>query len=202
MVVRKAAALFVALAVYVACASVASASPYQYRLNGGVQNRNYWIDPSAVNFSFYESHIVEAVSSWNATPTPVRYTRTLSYCCSSVADFYAKDYYQAWSGVTGFFHSDGSLAMPSLGAPPSSNYDYAEVSLDNPDLIGEPDWRKVRSVVAHEFGHAIALDHVDPFDPSPYVKCALMNPDAVTSWWSSCQTYFPKQNDIDAANLL
>jgi hypothetical protein len=180
----------------------AVAAPYQYRLNGGVSGRNYWIDPNAVNFSVYEPYIVDAVASWNSTPTPVSYSRTYSYCCTSVADFYAKNYYQDWSGVTAFFHSDGSLAMPSLGSPPTSNYDYAEVSLDNPDLIGESDWRRVRSVVAHEFGHALGLDHVDPYDPSNYVACALMNPDALTSWWSTCHTYAPKQNDIDSAKQL
>lgn len=169
-----------------ALAVPAQAGLFTYRLNGGVNGRYYYIDPNILNPTKYTSLIQNAVSSWNGNGTSISFSQTTNYNSSAV-DYYVKDYGNTnWRGVVGYFHSDGSQAMPNLGDAPTSNYDYAEASLNNSYLSSDSSDLRSRSTAAHEFGHAVALSHSS-------VTSALMY--YSISRYDTYGVYTPQQND-------
>jgi hypothetical protein len=180
-------------AVVVGIAVPANAGLLAYRLNGGVYNRQYWIDPNALNLATFQPIIRNAVSSWNGTPTSIYFTETTNYN-SSVADFYVKDYGSVgWDGLAVPFLTGGALAAPCGGCEPTSNWDYMELSL-NWYYHQNYNTQARQSVAAHEFGHGVALSHSS-------LGSALMNGSTQTRYYTN-GTYTPQSDDISWAQQL
>lgn len=192
---RFALVLIGALTIVVAIAHTpASASLNQYRLNGGVANRHFWVDPSMIN-PVYGTLSRQAVTSWNSIGTRVSFTEVPTACCDSQQDFYARDYGNiGWDGVAVSRLNNGSAVQACTTCAPFANWDYTELSLNDYYLKTYPYTTDSQGVAAHEFGHGIALDH------STYT-CALMRADTATR--RACGTWVPQQNDdISLASQL
>lgn len=159
-----------------------------YRLNGGPLNRLYTVNPS-VRADWYGPKMRAAVSSWTI-PGEVSMTETTNIS-ASVVDYYAQWYgYTGWRGVTVMFHSNGTPAVPCVGCGPTSNWDYAEISLNHNYLIDDINTNqphKTQNTAAHEFGHAIALSH------SPTVNVLMY---ASISNYTVYGIYTPQLEDV------
>lgn len=142
-------------------------------LNGvgdwGNNTRYYWVDSSASN---YQNTIYDAVYTWvNTTSrlnysTPISITRTYTKS-SSVFDVYLQNLFseeQSVLGVTYHYLNNNSVNTDDDWAPTQSWY-WTKIILNNPNFealgirnnMGPALARQ--SVVAHEFGHAMGLDH-------------------------------------------
>lgn len=203
LMMRFAITLVVSIAlVGPALGATASAAPYPFRINGGVANRHFWISPAMIN-PIYGQIARESVASWNNTGgSAVFYTETGSQCCDSQADWYATAYGATpWYGITEFFASGGQWLQVSEGSPPFANWDYAQIGLNDTylsDTVLFNTYNKVKAVAAHEFGHAIGLDHEDPDN-----LCQLMDADVVDNWTGCNQlTYQPRSWDRHWALML
>jgi hypothetical protein len=141
--------------------STSHAGLLPYRLTGGPLNRLYTVNPS-IRADWYGPKMRAAVSSWTI-PNEVSMTETTNWS-ASVLDYYAQYYGNtSWRGVTVPFLSNGTPAAPCVGCYPTSNWDYAEISLNHtyilPEDINTNKPRRTQNTAAHEFGHAIALSH-------------------------------------------
>lgn len=157
-----------------------------YVLNGGINNRQFWMDPAMINVA-YMPLIRSANTSWNNTGTRYAMTETSNYCCTSVNDFYAKNYSPAtWRGVTMSYLNDGSGVQTCIGCSPFANWDYSEISLNDEQLRFDGHVNRSQSTIAHEIGHSIRLTHTN-------IASALMY--NFISRYDNYGTYTPQQND-------
>lgn len=183
---RIVAAALIAIVVSVASTTVSNAAPDPYHLNGGVLGRHYWLDPAMIN-SAYMPLMRNGVSSWNAIGSRISFSEVASQCCDSQADFYAQAYGNTgWRGVTVPRLSDGSAASACVGCVPFTNWDYAEISANDDELKFDCCVNRTQSTIAHEFGHAVGLDHSS-------IGSALMY--AFISRYDTYGTYTPQFND-------
>lgn len=170
---------------------IASAGLFAYRLNGGVYNRLFWIDPwNNVNPTYYNPIIRSAVTSWDETaywsygcPKITRIffgeTGNLNY---STADFYVRNYGQTgWRGLTNWYRWDGSPVQPS-----NQNWDYFTAKLNNTYLASDSSPYRSQNTAAHEFGHGIGLTHSEK-------AWALMAPTIAS--FDTYRTYRPHCDD-------
>lgn len=164
-----------------------------YRLNGGPFGRYYTVNP-VVEPQWYAPQMRNAVSSWNATGK-ASFTETTNWS-ASVMDFYAQWYgYTGWRGVTVMFLFDGTPVVPCVGCAPTSNWDYAEMSLNHNYLIQDMNQNKPRrteSTAAHEFGHGFALAHTNLANQLMYYSISNYDVYGV---------YTPQWHDIYYADL-
>lgn len=96
----------------------------------------------------YRTPVVNAASSWHATPTRV-YVFQESIASSEV-DFYTQWRSESWWGL--------AVHHPCYGGGSGCTYSYAELYLNSRTLASESDFTR-QKVAAHEFGHAIGLAH-------------------------------------------
>lgn len=136
----------------------ASAGLFSYRLIGGVNAREFWIDPGLINPD-YAGPIRNAVASWNNTPTSVRFAETSNNGISE-SDFYARDYGPTgWRGATVMRDANGNGVVSCGGCAPFANWVYSEISLNDAYLRFDCCFTEWQNTSAHEFGHSIALSH-------------------------------------------
>jgi hypothetical protein len=157
-----------------------------YVLNGGINNRQFWMDPNMINVA-YMPLIRAANTDWNNTGTRYYMTETSSRCCTSVNDFYARDYTpQTFRGVTMSYLNSGAGVQTCIGCAPFANWDYSEISLNDAQLKYDCCVLRTQSTVSHEIGHSIRLTHSS-------VASAVMYGDI--SRYDLYGTYYPRQND-------
>lgn len=175
-------AVMLLLGVLIASTQVV-AEPYAVRLSGGVSGRQFWFYSGNVN-PVYNTLARDAIANdWNViSNSRISFTETTDYNSSEV-DFYALPYGTTdWAGVTAHRLTGGTGVNYALGQPPYSNWDYAEVSLNDDRLANTalfPTTNKVKAVVSHEFGHAVGLDHEGDTLAHP---CQLLNQFLLDDW--------------------
>ena len=165
----------------------AVAEPYSYRLNGGVNGRQFWFYGGNVNTVYNDLARSAILSDWNVigNGSRISYSETTDYN-SSEADWYALPYGDTdWAGVTAHRVVGGDGAGYCLGCAPYRNWDYAEISLNDDKLRDASQFptNKVKAVESHEFGHAVGLDHEG--DPVLH-SCQLMNQFILSDWRTGC----------------
>lgn len=176
-----------ALAVTVVLA-VGPAGAYQtfndHKLTYGVAGQKYWLSASAVNNN--KNAIVNGVGLWNATSTPISYSRTTTKS-SSRMDFYNDgNAASPYCAYTAFYVGTTSVN------PYNQNWWWSRVyttpRLKQPAICGVAAHRK--AVVAHEQGHVMGLDHANSAATLMYIDIAATNVNA------------PNGNDIAGINFL
>lgn len=202
-----------------------SASAYQswevyngYTLNGGVgnygyTNRYYWIDSTA---SGYSSLIQSAVNSWIytsgaptyiSTPISIPQTTTKS---QSVFDVY----FLPLTGEAAYVYAAtfmfvGNVDITNGGNPPTSNWGWSKVMLNNNTTYGfqtitaRNNLTKAQNqqgTIAHEFGHAMGLNHPIEVLPNGYTT---YHPERIMCQIGSGRTvYTPSVPDLNIINDL
>lgn len=125
-------------------------------LTYGVSGQKYWISDGAASFA--GTAINSSVSLWNATSTPVSYSRTTTKSASRL-DWYHVTTDDGFCAVTRMFVNTTNV-NGATGAP-TSNWWWAKVNIrtifHDTDLCGPTNHRP--AVLAHEMGHAMGLAH-------------------------------------------
>ena len=176
---------------------IATPAGYGYRtykgrhLTFGVVNQHFWIGPDAEANN--HDAITQAMSAWNATPTPISYSRTGTRSQSRL-DVTRVGFTDRRCAVTS--HYVGTVKVNLPNGMPRSNWWWAAVRL-RPSLktyyLCGPAYHRA-AVVAHEMGHAFGLSH--RIDNSR----TLMNRKLTfPPWW---RVNNPRPDDVRGINAL
>jgi Zn-dependent protease with chaperone function len=156
--------------------------PSTTTLTYGISGQQYWLAPGAVDNN--ENAIVSGVGLWNATSTPVSYSRTYTQSASRM-DFY----YNATGGycATTYYYVNTTTVNPN-----NQNWWWGKVyttqHLKEPSNCGNADHRK--AVLAHEQGHVMGLDH------------AVSSSRLMYTWIGGTNVNAPQPDDVDGINYL
>ena len=152
-----------------------------HRLTGGVgtpNSRYYWIDNSLYGYSVFPTQINNARNEWVNTgsilSTPIYFYEKTANNSGTAVDFYHRHIMLldpisgefVWpSGITEYFktHNNSSLQVYC----DNSDWEWAKISLNSSTSSNNPlqtylvnnNTAKIRGVIAHEWGHAMGLEH-------------------------------------------
>lgn len=130
-----------------------------------------------------------ALYSWNNTATPIGFSMVGS---GGKVQVYA-DYWgdRGWNAITDNYDSSGNKWM---GTCVSSNVKLNRTFMDN--YINQ----KKQSIIAHELGHTLGLDH-NTSDSQKYLK-PLMWYQGSDIYYDAWGTYMPTIDEINGINDL
>lgn len=132
----------------------------------------------------YSTPATSSIASWNATPTPVFITKVTSGANMTIADVNA-----------GENEGDGGTYQSCV-----AGYNYVTTqSIINRFYADKYEIKKRQSVIAHEFGHALGLEHTTQSSDCTVVPL-MFGGTAIR--YDLCRWYTPKQDDIDGINAL
>lgn len=133
--------------------------------------------------SGYSTPAHSSIVAWNATPTPVFVTEVTSGANMTITDgnYGAGD--------------DGGTFQSCVGG-----YNYVTTqSFINRYYADGYEVNKRQSVIVHEFGHALGLEHTPPASDCTVVP--IMHGGTAVRY-DLCRWYTPKQDDINGINAL
>lgn len=161
-----------------------------YRLNGGIEGRYYYID-SSVKDTYWETAFNNAFYYWNNTNTDFWFLETndideATIVCTA---YYGLSLSQRGSdGSTAHFLNNGAQIQPYY-----QNWDWCRISI-NTNVLSETipryTYDYVTTLVCHEIGHCIGLNHV-------YDLYSVMSLDPLNRMVS-----IPAADDINGCNYL
>lgn len=181
--------LVVMAAMYASPSSVAYNTWSDRHLTYGVVGQKYWLDQTAVDNN--EGAILDGVAAWNATSTPVSYSRT-TVKSSSRLDWYRISTNDSACAVARHFVD--TTNVNGADGVPESNWWWGRVNirpqLKTPAACGPATHRE--GVLAHEMGHVMGLAHVNG-GANRLMRTDISSLDNVNT---------PRQDDIDGINHL
>lgn len=131
----------------------------------------------------YSTPATSAIAAWNGTPTPVFITKVTSGANMTITD-----------GNYGAGDDGGTFQSCVAG------YNYVTTQSYINRYYGDGyELNKRQSVIGHEFGHALGLEHT-PQSSDCTVVPLMFGGTAVR--YDLCRWYTPRQDDIDGINAL
>ncbi len=168
---RKITSLLIVMLVLLYTTNAYAYNPKSYKFPGSYITYSY-ISGS----SYFNNAVTAAASTWSANTDA-----TLAYTSSGgqvlVTEFYNSG--AAWDGLSNFTNSGVTLKSCTITINSAKTASYGSY--------------KVRSVVSHEFGHALSLDE--------YSARVLMHP-TTSVRYDSYGIYTPQTDDINGVNYI